>query len=555
MTTSKTTRKWLIQNIRRRLPALALLTLCSVGSALCGVFFALGTKGVIDAAIAKNKELFLHNCLLQAVIIAGILIFHTLSMYLKERTHAVLDKEWKKTILHDLLSSEYRSVSEYHSSELINRLNNDIRILDDAIVNLIPNLSSMISKLCAAFIVLSTLTPFFALAMLGAGLFVILLTSILRKHLKELHKRLSEANGRVSGIMQETLEKLLAVQAMDIADEVEKRTKIRLNERFAIHCKSRNISLFTNTCVYVMFYGAGFVALVYCAFSLLNGTMSYGTLSAVTQLVNQIQSPLMGISGIIPQYISATAAAERLMELTELPKNVKPLVQPALDIYESVDGISCKDLVFSYGRDCILDHADFYLPKGSFCVVTGPSGVGKSTLLKLLLGIYTPEQGGLYFNCQDRDIPIDGSTRKLFDYVPQGNLLFSGTIRDNLLVVKPDATEDEINQAVYVSVMDTFLPQLPNGLDTVLGESGEGLSEGQAQRLAIARAILGGSPILLLDECTSALDVDTETAVLQRIRNLRDKTCIAVTHRLIAKSVCNCFIQINNGKINIEHVD
>ena len=170
------------------------------------------------------------------------------------------------------------------------------------------------------------------------------------------------------------------------------------------------------------------------------------------------------------------------------------------------------------------------------------------SLLKLLLGIFRPESGRLYLQGAEQ-LTLDRSTRRLFAYVPQGNLLLSGTLRENLTIVKPDATEEELQQAVYVGAMEEFLPQLPKGLDTVLGESGAGLSEGQAQRLAIARAVLGGAPVLLLDECTSALDADTEQKVLQRIRALPDRTCIAVTHRSAAIDLCDWRLEVLDGKI------
>jgi len=190
------------------------------------------------------------------------------------------------------------------------------------------------------------------------------------------------------------------------------------------------------------------------------------------------------------------------------------------------------------------------LPKGSFAVITGQSGIGKSTLLKLLLGIFRPQKGSLYLHTENEKIPVDRRTRRLFSYVPQGNLLFSGTLRENLTLVRPEATEEELNLAIYASAVDEFLPQLPQGLDTVLGESGAGLSEGQGQRLAIARAVLEGAPVLLLDECTSALDEVTEQKVLRRLRALPNRTCIMVTHRPAAIELCNWRLEVSNGKIN-----
>lgn len=546
---SADTLRWVINKIRRRVPAILLLTLVSVLSAIFGVIFALSTKNVIDAAVSGDASAFLAACVKQAIVIIGILLCLFLTRHLRERLHANLDKDWKRDLLHVILNSDYQVVSTYHSGELVNRLNNDVRILDDGIVNLLPHICSMITKLTAAFAVLTSLTPLFAILLLGTGFLVIFATAFLRRKLKSMHKGVSEADGKVSSILQETLEKLLVVQAMDISQEMERRVGIQLENRFELHRKRKNISIFANSCISVMFYVAGFVALVWCAAGILGGTITYGTMTAVTQLVNQLQSPIVGISGILPQYISMTAAAERLQELDQMPATADYRYEDPLDLYSRMKGIRADNLSFTYDRDKIFDNAEFSLNKGNFYAITGPSGTGKSTLLKLMLGVYTPNSGQLSIEIDDHSINLDRSTRRLFAYVPQGNILFSGTIKENLLVIKPNATEEEIDEAVYVSAMDLYLSQLPKGLDTILGEAGAGLSEGQAQRLAIARAVLGGAPILLLDECTSALDVATEELVLQRLCELKNRTCIAVTHRPAAEHICSGRIQMDSGKI------
>lgn len=543
------TLRWVIKKIRRRVPAILLLTAVSIFSACFGVMFALGTKGVIDAAVSGDMPGFARACANQGAVIIGTLICSVLLRHLREWIHANLDKDWKADLLHGVLHSNYRAASSYHSGELVNRLNNDVRILDDGIVNILPSLCSMITKLVVAFGVLSSLTPLFASLLLGAGLVVMLVTAAVRRRLKGLHKKVSEANGKVSSIIQEILEKLLIVQAMDISEEMERRVGVQLENRFELHRKRKNISLVTGSCISVLFYCAGFSALVWCASSILDGTMTYGTMTAVIQLVNQLQNPIVGLSGILPQYISMTAAAERLQELDQLPATADYCQEDAQTLYSRMKGLFAKNLSFTYDRDSIFDNAEFSLEKGYFYAVTGPSGTGKSTLLKLMLGIYTPDNGLLAAETDGQPVVLDRSTRRLFAYVPQGNILFSGTIRENLLVIKPDATEEEIDQAVYASAMDLYLKQLPSGLDTPLGESGSGLSEGQAQRLAIARAVLGGAPILLLDECTSALDIETEALVLERLRELKNRTCIAVTHRPAAEHICDGRIQLDSGSI------
>lgn len=538
---------WVIKKIRRRIPAILLMTFAHVAQALLGVGFALGTKNVIDSATSGIRENFIIACFQQGAIILGVLLFTLFYRHLHDTLSAQLDRDWKKELLHGLLHGDYPSVSSFHSAELINRLNNDVRTIDDGVLSILPNLAAMAARLASAAAVLITLEPIFGAAAIVCGLLFVSVTASLRKPLKALHKKVSEADGKVSGIIQESIEKLLMIQSMDVANEMENRTDEILENRFALQRKRKNLSLFANSGISFLSQGAGFIALVWCSFNLLKGAMSFGELTAVTQLVSQLQMPLVGISGIIPQYIALSAAAERLMEIAAIESEPKPMEGDTFEIYSSIKNISAENLCFSYGREKVFENLSFRLEKNSFAVVLGPSGSGKSTLLKLLLGVFHPESGGIFFETENGKILLDRRTRKLFAYVPQGNLLLSGTLRDNLLITNPDATEEEIDFAVHISAMDDYLSSLPNGLDTVLGENGKGLSEGQAQRLAIARAVLCKAPILLLDECTSALDAETEVKVLERLNSLPEKTCIAVTHRPAATEFADSKIIIEKA--------
>ena len=540
----KTALGWLLKHIKKRIPALLVLTAAKVGNALFGVWFALGTRQVINTAVSGDKDAFLYACLIQGGIILSLVFTQWLGRHLHDKLEAELDRDWKKNLLHTLLQGDYASVSAYHSGELLNRLNNDVRAVDEGILNILPNCSAMVARILGALGAMLALEPVFTGILLAAGALLLLVTGFARRKMKAVHRQVSEAEGRVSSMMQETLEKLLLVQAMDLGDEMEHRTHSRLDVRFRAQRKRKNIALFANTAISVLYYLAGFGALAWCAMGLLSGTMSFGDLTAVTQLVNQIQSPFVNLSGVLPQYAAMLGSAERLMELESvLREDISRETLPR-DTYQQVDAICAENLSFGYDREEILTDLSFRLEKGCFAVVTGPSGRGKSTLLKLMLGIFRPGSGELYLDRAGEKVPLERSTRQLFAYVPQGNLIFSGTIRENLLIVAPEATDEAVAQAIFVSAMDDYLPQLPQGLDTVLGESGAGLSEGQSQRLAIARAVLGGAPIVLLDEATSALDEETEKKVLERLRQLPDRTCIAVTHRLTAKDMANAQLDL-----------
>lgn len=537
---------WIWRRMRKRKGALLVMTGTHILSAFLGVLFALGTRWIIDSAQAGNGQQFTYACIAQGALILGLLGSHTLDRHLQEKLTAQIDRDLKAHFLHRLLNGDYRTVSAYHTGELLNRMNNDVRIVTGNVVSLLPGLAGMGTKLIGAIAFLAVLEPMLTLWVVLAGILVVIATSFLRRKLKGLHKEVAIAEGRSSGFMQETLEKLLFVQAMDISEEVERRADNLLENRYTLQRKRKNISVMTSTCMNILSYGAAFGSLIWCANGLLAGTMTFGTLTAVSQLVGQLRTPFVNISAIMPQYVALCAAAERLMELESVGKRPKARTDGEV-VYEKMEGIQAKDLSFGYDRDRIFENATFFLPKNTFGVVAGQSGIGKSTLLKLLLGVLRPESGGLVFRNGGAETPVDATTRSLFAYVPQGNLLLSGTIRENLCITRPDATEDEINQAVFVSGMDAFLPALPLGLDTVLGESGAGLSEGQAQRLSIARAVLSQAPILLLDEATSALDAETEKLVLQRLKNLPNKTCIAVTHKPAPMEQCDWILEVGES--------
>ena len=543
---------WAAKRIHSQIPAMTVMTLAHMGQALLGVAFALGTRQVIDSAVGGDPDAFLGVCLLQSGIIAGLILCQLLYRHLHEMLMAQLDRQWKRSTLRDLLHSEYAAVSRFHSGELLNRMNNDVRILNQGLLDALPNVAALMTRLVAAMAVLASMEPWFTLVICGAGGIVILATGLLRRRLKILHKAVSEREGRVLSFLQETLEKLMMVQAMDAGAEMERRSEGLLADRYSAQRRRKNMSLMTNTCVNLLSQGTSFAALLWCGTKLLRGQLSFGSLTAVTQLVSQIQAPVMNLSAVIPQYIAMSAAAERLKELSDLEPEPPALGADGEDLYRRMTAIRAEGLCFSYDRDVLLEQVSLELPKGSFAVVTGSSGIGKSTLLKLLMGFCRPGSGRLYLQLEGEQVDVGRAVRHLFAYVPQGNLLLSGTLRENLTLAKPDATQVQLRQALYVSAMDEYLPQLPDGLETLLGENGAGLSEGQTQRLAIARAVLGGAPILLLDECTSALDADTEQKVLERLRALPDRTCIAVTHRPAAIRLCDVQLEVSEGHILVK---
>ena len=458
---------WVLHKIRKKISALVLLMASNVAGALLGVFFALGSKQVIDSAVVGSREQFWQACLAQLALIAGLIVTLALQRHLREWLAAELDRKFKKDLLQILLRGDYMEVTAFHSGELINRLNNDVRILNDGVLSAFPNFAALMTRLVAALIVLIGLEPLFGAGIIVIGAGMLAGTALLRRKLKQLHKRVSEADGKVTGFLQEVLEKLLVVQALGAAEEMERRADKLLENRFEAQRIRKNVSLAANTGVSVFSYVVSFAALAWSAGSLLLGTMSFGELTAVTQLVTQLRMPMVNLSGIFPQYVAMVAAAERLMELEALQQPEEELLNAAA-LYEQMEAIQAEKLSFSYNRDKVLSETELHLPKGTFAVITGSSGIGKSTILKLLLGICKPEQGELFLQLSSGRQAIGWGTGSLFAYVPQGNLLFSGTIRENLLLANPESTEEEIARAVCICGMEEYVALLPLGLETPL---------------------------------------------------------------------------------------
>lgn len=544
--------KWLMHVCRAQIPAIIFLVAINVINGFTSVVFANFSQNVIDGAtIYKDMDYIVKFSL----ALLGVVILQMLLVIIRnsvaERCKGRLDIILKRHLLQNIMTKDFSSVTAYHTGELQNRLFNDVGIVTDSFTKIVPNTVFFITKLTSSLIYLITLDKVFALIFLAAGLSVFVITRLFRKTLKSLHKQVQETEGRTRSFIQEIVTNLLAVKAFSAEDKMQQHTDELQETNFKAVMKRRNFNIIANTGLSGVFNVGSVFAIAFGAWRILTGVMTYGTVTAMIQLVNQVQQPFASLSGVMPMYFSMIASAERLMEIDALPDE-QDINDDAFDrdeVYKNLQAISFKDITFSYDRDVILNDTSLSIKKGDFLAIMGISGIGKSTLLKLLLGVFTVKSGTISLKTAQGDIPVDRNTRKLFTYVPQGNMLISGTIRENLTFVNDNATDEEIEEAIRISCAKQFIDELPMGVETVIGEKGLGLSEGQVQRLAIARSILSNAPVLLLDEATSALDEETEKQFLTNLRELNNVTCIIVSHKKAALEICNKHIQINNGKI------
>lgn len=544
--------KWLMGICRAQIPTIIFLVAINMINGVTSVVFANFSKNVIDGATIYKDMNYIVKF---AIALLGVVILQMLLVIIRncvaERCKGRLDIILKRHLLQNIMTKNYASVTAYHTGELQNRLFNDVGVVTDSFTKIVPNTVFFITKLSSALIYLIALDKIFALVFLVAGLSVFIITRLFRKTLKSLHKQVQETEGKTRSFIQEVVTNLLAVKAFSAEDKMQQHTDELQENNFKAVMKRRNFNIVANTGLSAVFNVGSVFAIAFGAWRILTGVMTYGTVTAMIQLVNQVQQPFASLSGVMPMYFSMIASAERLMEIDALPdeQDINDEDFDREKVYKNLNEISFDDITFSYDRDIILDNTSLSIEKGDFLAIMGISGIGKSTLLKLLLGVFTVKSGTISLKTSQGDIPVDRNTRKLFTYVPQGNMLISGTIRDNLTFMNDNVTDKEIDDAIRISCAKQFIDELPMGIETVIGEKGLGLSEGQVQRLAIARSLLSKAPVLLLDEATSALDEETEKQFLTNLRELNNVTCIIVSHKKAALEICNKHIQINNGKI------
>lgn len=544
--------KWILKICKSQIPTLAFLIAVNIIHGVTSVFFANFSKNVIDGATVMKDTGYIIKF---ALALLGVVILQmSLSIIrscVSERCKGRLDIVLKHHLLDVIMKKDYSTVTSYHTGELQNRMFNDVNIVTDGFTKILPQGIFFVTKLVSSLIYLIVLDKIFALVFLIGGCIVFAVTQLFRKQLKALHKKVQETEGKTRSFIQEAVSNLLVVKAFSVEDKIQEQTDKLQEENFIAKIKRRNFSIYANTGLNTVFSVGTVFAVAFGAWRILTGGMTYGDVTAMIQLVNQVQSPFASLSGIMPQYFSMIASAERLMEIDSI-KEENHINECPIDVdktYKELREILFENISFKYDRDIIFDNTSLTVKKGDFVAITGISGIGKSTLLKLLLGVFNAQSGCITLKTTDGEIAVDKNTRRLFSYVPQGNMVVSGTIRENLTFINDDVTEDEIAQAVEVSCAKQFIDELPRGLETVIGEKGLGLSEGQIQRLAIARSLLSKAPILLLDEATSALDEKTEKQFLTNLRQLENMTCIIVSHKKAAIEICNKNIRIKNGKI------
>ena len=548
---NKSTLKWLVSALKKEISDIILLTVLNSLISASAVLFAHDMRKIIDSAVSHNKSDFKSY----AVIIGAIIIFQisvrAICRRTDEKTKSAIENKLKRRIYETILTRDFSTLSAYHTGELQNRMTSDTVIIADGITTVLPNITAMLVKITGAVVVLMSLDKRFASIFIVGGILLIGVTYSFRKVMKKLHKQVQSADGEVRSYLQETVENLLVIRCFG---GEKKSSDIAMNKMKSHQNIRLKRNMFSNLCNIgfgIVMNGGYFFGLIWCGTGILYGNISYGMLTEVLQLVNQVQQPFANITGYLPKYYSMLASAERLIELENLKKDCteeKISSENRDRLYENMTEINFEGVSFHYSDGTeVLKNFSHIIDKGSFTAIMGRSGIGKSTMLKLLISIYDINCGEINFVTNDsKKIAVTGSERSMFAYVPQGNFLMSGTIAEAVSFMSDIPLDMErVKKSCEISCADEFIKQLENGYNTLLGENGTGLSEGQTQRIAVARAIYSDAPVLLLDESTSALDELTEQRLLQNLRQMTNKTVIIITHRKAALKICDKIIDFD----------
>ena len=524
-------------------------TLIRIGQSLIALLYAHGLGRVIDAAAAGDKAFFTREMWLFALYTVGSIALLLINRYLLELSKNALDKQFRIRFFSQLLQRDYSEISRVHNGEWMTRIASDGDLVGNGISQIFPEVVSMLVRVICVVVALQRIIPEVTLVIVLGAVVMGGVSLLFRNRMKYYHKEVQKTDGRFRSFLQERLYSLLVLHAFTKESSTVSNASQRYDDLVANRMKRHRFLLCCNAALAGAMVTAQIAGVWVCGLGILNRTVGYGAVSTVLYLVNMLEAPLNSVASYVSMYYSTIASAERLMEVEGFRADMEsdPVTPEEIRRYYNEEivsfGLTNADFSYEDGEDkVVLENFSMEVPKGAYVAFTGESGCGKSTTLKLLLNLYPLAGGQVYRKNLDGSMQkLDASWRGLFAYVPQGNHLISGTIRESLTFGDPAmmAAEEKLWEALTVACADGFVRELPDGLDTLLGERGSSLSEGQVQRLAVARALLSNRPILLLDEATSALDGPTEAQLLQNLRAMTDCTVLIITHREAALDICD----------------
>lgn len=546
--------QWFGKAARPHWGAMAVMMTCHLFLAACSVAFVYICKQLVDIAVSVFRGetgrdgIFIWLGMMAGVIIIRILL-NALRTYLQTRTDIKVKNSLRRRLFDILLRMDAEGSKKYHSGDILNRIQEDVRVLSSTVAVYIPNLFGTAFQLAAALTFLLYLDLRLAVLIVVIVPVGLLIGKFITGRIRNLTLDIRKRDSKVQSHLQESIQHLTLLQTLEYGEASSDELNDLQGELYDSEIRRTKFSVVSRIFVALAFQAGYATAFMWGVLGISTGTVTYGMMTAFLQLVGQIQRPLLDMSSMVPSIIHSTASIDRIMEIEALPQESPEESY----LVPGTAGVRLEDVTFAYpdSESPVLSHFSHDFAPGSRTAIVGPTGVGKTTLIRLLLALLKPHEGEIFlyaFPRGDRQQyrqSVSAATRCNLVYVPQGNSLFSGTIRDNLLMGNPEATEQQLMDVLHIAAAD-FVQNLPDGLDSQCFEAGAGLSEGQAQRIAIARALLRPGSILLLDEFSSALDAATEDALMARLTSsLPDHTMIFITHREKIMDYCTDILRMS----------
>ena len=534
--------RWIWSNSRGVRGRILLCTLIGCVSVACSLIFVLFSKNAIDIATEVREGQLLHYGIGMALLILLEIGLHALDNWVANRLDVELRNRFRLRFFGLLLQSEWQGKERYHSGDVLNRMVQDLGSVVSVITTTLPFALITVIQFVASFCLLYSMNRTLAVVLVLILPFFSLLSRFYVNRMRRMTKAVRESESQIHSVMQESLQHKTIVKTLEQSGNMIQRLSGLQGKLFGEVIVRTRFSVLSRGLVSMGFSAGYLTAFLWGVFSIQDGAITFGVMTAFLQLVGRIQRPLADLARMIPTLVSSLTSAERLMELEELPLEA---VGDSVRV-EGMAGVRFADVSFRYvdGEEEVISHLNEDFTPGSMTAVLGETGAGKTTLVRLILSLIRPTSGSVTLYDGEREIEVSPQTRANLVYVPQGNTLFSGTIRDNLLLGRPDATDAELWEVLHIACAE-FVESLPEKLDSPCGEQGGGLSEGQAQRIAIARSLLRRGSVWLFDEATSALDPDTERRLLERMAKARNgRTVIFITHRPSVLEHCDRVLRV-----------
>ena len=528
---NRETLKFINENIKGCKGKIALLSICQVLLGALTVGFSFMLKYVIGAIEIKDQDLLIKYTIILGSIALLLIILQIFYRLYYEVSYLDIENKLKKNLYQTILNKDYQEIKKTHDEEWIHRLTSDTNVIASSILSILPSLCRMVVQLVLALVAITLLYWQFGLTLIPFILIIILITYFMRKRLKKAHHLVQEKDGKVKVFFFESLQGLSIVHSFVKEDIFSKKNEENLEEYKKARLERNVFAILCSIGFVIVYYAFYILAIIFCGNAIINGAMTIGLLTAVVALLTQLTGPLGNITAIIPKYYSLLASGERLR--IEKDESINYLSKEEIDNFykDEFKNINVNKVSYSYidkygNRVTALKDFSLLINKNEKILIKGHSGGGKTTLFKIILSLLKPESGEVLLNEQ----PLDTKYERLFAYVPQDNLLMEGTIKEVVTLFDQDIDVDRFENAIKLSNSDAFINKLELKEDTYLNEKGSGLSLGEMERIAIARAIYSESPILLLDECSASLDAETEKKVISNILSLKDKTIILISH-------------------------